>query len=44
MSIEHTNSIAVLVDADNTEVYKIQAVLKEISARGNIIVKRAYGN
>ena len=40
----NTNSIAVLVDADNTEVYKIQAVLKEISARGNIIVKRAYGN
>ena len=33
-----------MVDADNTEVYKIQAVLKEISARGNIIVKRAYGN
>lgn len=36
MSIEHTNSIAVLVDADNTEVYKIQAVLKEISAEATL--------
>ena len=36
--------IAVLIDADNTQLSKIGAVLQEISTHGRIVVKRAYGN
>lgn len=41
---ETSKAIAVLVDADNAEVYKMELLLKEISTRGRIILKRAYGN
>lgn len=37
-------SMAVLIDADNTQLPKIESVLHELSAYGRIIVKKAYGN
>lgn len=40
---ELTN-IAVLIDADNTQLLKMEAVLQEISTYGRIVLKRAYGN
>ncbi len=36
--------IAVVIDADNTQLAKLGEVLREVSTRGRIIVKRAYGN
>lgn len=39
-----TKKIALLIDADNTQLSKLEAVLNELSIRGRIIVKRAYGN
>ena len=36
--------MAVLIDADNTQLPKIESVLHELSAYGRIIVKKAYGN
>lgn len=36
--------IAVLIDADNTQLQKLDAILTDISARGRIVVKRVYGN
>ena len=36
--------IAVLIDADNTQLAKINAVLQKVSQYGRIAVKRAYGN
>lgn len=36
--------IAVVIDADNTQLSKIGDVLREISTYGRIVVKRAYGN
>ena len=42
--IENLNNIVVLIDADNTQLSKLDAVIREISAHGRIVVKRAYGN
>ena len=36
--------IALLIDADNAQSSKIEAILKEVSAYGRIVIKRAYGN
>ncbi|AFL69745.1 NYN domain-containing protein [Sulfurospirillum barnesii] len=36
--------IALLIDADNTQLSKIEYVIREISTHGRIVVKRAYGN
>lgn len=36
--------IAVVIDADNTRLSKMADILREISTRGRIVVKRAYGN
>ena len=36
--------IAILIDADNTQLQKLDAIMTEISTRGRIVVKRAYGN
>lgn len=33
-----------LIDADNTQLSKLESVIQEISANGRIVVKRAYGN
>lgn len=42
--MDNLQKIAVLIDADNTQLSKIEAVMREISTYGRIIVKRAYGN
>ncbi len=34
----------VLIDADNTQLSKLDSVIREISTHGRIVVKRAYGN
>jgi uncharacterized protein (TIGR00288 family) len=44
MLTETDRKIAVLVDADNTQLQKMDAIMAEISARGRIVVKRVYGN
>lgn len=44
MRTQDADNIAVLIDADNTQPSKIECVLREISTRGRIVVKRAYGN
>lgn len=36
--------MVVLIDADNTQIKKLEAALQEISTHGRIVVKRAYGN
>lgn len=36
--------IVLLIDADNTQLSKIESVIREVSAHGRIVVKRAYGN
>ncbi|RZG70717.1 NYN domain-containing protein [Acinetobacter sp. WCHAc060033] len=36
--------IVVLIDADNAQYSKIESILEEIAARGQIITKRAYGD
>ena len=37
-------SIVMLIDADNTKPGKLEAIIREISVNGRIVVKRAYGN
>lgn len=36
--------IVVLIDADNTQLTKLELVMQEILTHGRIVVKRAYGN
>lgn len=38
------SKIVLLIDADNTRLSKMESVLREVSAYGRIVVKRAYGN
>ena len=38
------NRIALLIDADNAQAAKAESILKEVSAYGRIVIKRAYGN
>lgn len=42
--MKNLERIAMLIDADNTQLSKLEAVIQEISAKGRIVVKRAYGN
>lgn len=42
--MKNLERIAMLIDADNTQLSKLEAVIQEISANGRIVVKRAYGN
>ncbi len=42
--MKNLESIAMLIDADNTQLSRLEAVIQEISAKGRIVVKRAYGN
>lgn len=44
MAWNEVRRIAVLIDADNTAISCLEEVLTELSLRGRIIVKRAYGN
>ncbi|MBO8436347.1 MAG: NYN domain-containing protein [Spirochaetes bacterium] len=36
--------MVVLIDADNTQLSKLESVLHEVSTYGRIVVKKAYGN
>jgi uncharacterized protein (TIGR00288 family) len=42
--MDNLQRMVVLIDADNTQLSKIEAVMREISTYGRIVVKRAYGN
>lgn len=42
--MENLQRIALLIDADNTQLSKIEDVIREISTHGRIVMKRAYGN
>ena len=42
--MEDLHKIALLIDADNTQLKKMEAVIREVSTHGRIVVKRAYGN
>ena len=42
--MENFQKIAVLIDADNTQLSKLEAMLHEVSTYGRIVVKKAYGN
>ena len=42
--MENLKNIVLLIDADNTRLAKLEAVVQEVSARGRVVVKRAYGN
>ena len=42
--MKNLKNIAMLIDADNTQLSKLESVIQEISTTGRIVVKRAYGN
>ena len=42
--MDNLQRIALFIDADNTSMGKLEAVIREISTHGRIVVKRAYGN
>ena len=42
--MDNLQSIAMFIDADNTRLGKLEEVIREVSAFGRIVVKRAYGN
>lgn len=42
--MENLRKIVLLIDADNTQLSKIEGVIREVSTHGRIVVKRAYGN
>ncbi len=44
MEIRSLEKIAVFIDADNAQANKIEAVIKDISTYGRIVIKRAYAN
>lgn len=41
---DNLDHIALLIDADNTQLSKLEGVIQEISKHGRIVVKRAYAN
>lgn len=42
--MDNLERIALMIDADNTQLSKLESVIREISKSGRIVVKRAYGN
>lgn len=42
--MENLKNIVLLIDADNTQLCKIESVVREVSTYGRVVVKRAYGN
>jgi uncharacterized LabA/DUF88 family protein len=44
MTTTHTNSIALLIDADNAPAGKIDFILSELASHGVVNIRRAYGN
>lgn len=43
-AIDNLERIVMVIDADNTQVSRLEAVIQEVSTYGRIVVKRAYGN
>lgn len=43
-NMENLQRIVLLIDADNTQVSKLEDVIREVSTHGRVVVKRAYGN
>ena len=39
-----TAKIALLIDADNTQIGKLDYIVRIASSRGRVVLKRAYGN
>ena len=39
--MDNLQKIVLLIDADNTRLVKLEAVIQEISTHGRIVVKRA---
>ena len=44
MTAAQSNNIALLIDADNAPVGKIEFILSELAAHGVVNIRRAYGN
>lgn len=44
MTTPHSNSIALLIDADNAPAGKIDFILSELASHGVVNIRRAYGN
>lgn len=44
MQTTHSNSIALLIDADNAPAAKIDSILSELAGHGVVKIRRAYGN
>ncbi len=42
--MDNLQKIAMLIDADNTQLAKLELVIQEVNTLGRIVVKRAYGN
>lgn len=42
--MDNLRNIVLLIDADNTQLLKIESIIREVSTHGRIVVKRAYGN
>lgn len=42
--MDNFQKMAVLIDADNTQLSRLEEILHEISTYGRIVVKKAYGN
>ena len=42
--IQEAKKLAVLIDADNTQLSALEAIMTELAKYGYIIVKRAYGD
>ena len=43
-NLDEHKKIVILIDADNAQMTKQKSILEEISAHGNIVIKRAYGD
>ena len=41
---QEEKKIAVLIDAENTQLSSLEAIMSEIAKKGYVIVKRAYGD
>ena len=43
-NLEEHKKIAILIDADNTQMKKLKAILEELTLHGHVVTKRAYGD
>lgn len=44
MNVQHQDSIALLIDADNSPSSKIDFIISELASHGVVNIRRAYGN